>query len=134
MPSIVVISFPSCITARLRHESTLLPFTCTVQAPHWPESQPFFVPVRANCSRRRSRRVTRGSMLRLCSFPFILIDSLTVSKKAETFSSHSETAAFNNVGGVMAKAVKSDDCFRKSRLVSSGHLESSVKKLQFSLL
>src|SRR5260370_10880164 len=33
----------------------------TVQAPHWPRSQPFFVPVNSRCSRRRSRSVTRGS-------------------------------------------------------------------------
>ncbi len=35
-PSIVVISSPSCISARLRHEFTRRPFTWTVQAPHWP--------------------------------------------------------------------------------------------------
>src|SRR6266852_3980397 len=33
----------------------------TVQAPHWPRSQPFFVPVNSKRSRRRSRSVTRGS-------------------------------------------------------------------------
>ena len=45
-PSIVVISSPSCISARLRQEFTRRPLTWTVQAPHWPWSQPFFVPVR----------------------------------------------------------------------------------------
>src|SRR5215475_5850665 len=38
-PSMVVISSPSCITARLRHELTRLPFTCTVHAPHCPRSE-----------------------------------------------------------------------------------------------
>src|SRR6202142_4150354 len=37
----------------------------TVQAPHWPRSQPFLVPVRSRCSRRRSSRVTRGSSSRI---------------------------------------------------------------------
>src|ERR1700724_3131454 len=33
-PSMVVISSPSCIKARLRHEFTRLPFTCTEQPRH----------------------------------------------------------------------------------------------------
>src|SRR5580704_18603465 len=33
----------------------------TVQAPHWPRSQPFLVPVSSRRSRRRSRSITRGS-------------------------------------------------------------------------
>src|SRR5258708_12390451 len=44
-PSMVVISAPSCIKARLRHEFTRLPFTCTVHPPHSPCSHPFFFPV-----------------------------------------------------------------------------------------
>lgn len=35
-PSTVVISSPSCASAKLRQESTRLPFTCTVHAPHCP--------------------------------------------------------------------------------------------------
>ena len=58
---LVVISSPSCITARERHELMRRPFTCTVQAPHWPWSQPFLVPVRWIDSRRQSRSVVRGS-------------------------------------------------------------------------
>src|SRR5437660_3801767 len=58
----VVISSPSCMMARLRHESTRLPLTCTVQAPHCPWSQPFFVPVSATVSRIQSSSVVRGSM------------------------------------------------------------------------
>ena len=67
----VVISSPSCIKARLRHEFTRLPFTCTVHAPHCPWSQPFFVPVRATVSRRQSSSVVRGSMRSWWSLPLM---------------------------------------------------------------
>src|ERR1700722_17445435 len=70
-PSIVVISSPSCIRAKLRHEFTRLPFTCAVHAPHWPWSQPFFVPVRATVSRRQSRSVVRGSTRSWRSLPLM---------------------------------------------------------------
>ena len=42
-PSIVVISAPSFMTASVRQELMRLPSTSTVQAPHWPWSQPFLV-------------------------------------------------------------------------------------------
>src|SRR5216684_6855227 len=70
-PSIVVISSPSCIRARLRQELTRRPFTCTVHAPHCPWSQPFLVPVRPTVSRRQSSRVVRGSTETRCSWPLI---------------------------------------------------------------
>ena len=62
-PSIVVISAPSCMTASVRQELMRRPSTSTVQAPHWPWSQPFLVPVRpdaragrrAGSSRARAR-------------------------------------------------------------------------------
>ncbi len=60
-PSMVVISSPSCITARDRQELIRRPSAITVQAPHWPWSQPFLVPVRWRCSRRASSRVVRVS-------------------------------------------------------------------------
>ena len=41
--------------------STRRPSTCTVQAPHWPWSQPFFEPVSARWSRSASSSVVRGS-------------------------------------------------------------------------
>ena len=66
-PSIVVISSPSCRRRSVRQEFTRRPLTCTVQAPHWPWSQPFFVPVSATVSRRQSRSVVRGSMRRVRS-------------------------------------------------------------------
>ncbi len=40
-PSMVVISAPSAATARVRQELTRRPSSRTVQAPHWPWSQPF---------------------------------------------------------------------------------------------
>src|SRR4051794_40314780 len=58
----VVISSPSCIAAKQRQEFTRRPLMCTVHAPHWPWSHPFFEPVRCRCSRRQSRRVVRGSI------------------------------------------------------------------------
>src|SRR5258706_8262711 len=70
-PSIVVISSPPCITARLRQEFTRRPLTCTVQAPHWPWSHPFLVPVSTTVSRRQSRSVVRGSRLSRRSTPLM---------------------------------------------------------------
>jgi hypothetical protein len=66
----VVISSPSCITARLRHELTRLPFTCTVHAPHCPWSQPFLVPVNWSRSRSRSNSDVRTSTVIACRAPF----------------------------------------------------------------
>ena len=40
----VVMLSPSCMTARVRQELIRRPSTITVQAPHWPWSQPFLVP------------------------------------------------------------------------------------------
>ena len=45
-PSIVRMSAPSWLTASARHELIRRPSTSTVQAPHWPRSHPFLVPVR----------------------------------------------------------------------------------------
>ena len=52
---------PSCATASDRQELMRTPFTSTVQAPHWPWSQPFLVPVRPRWSRSASSSVVRGS-------------------------------------------------------------------------
>jgi len=43
--SIVRTSAPSWLIASARHELIRRPSTRTVQAPHWPRSQPFLVPV-----------------------------------------------------------------------------------------
>src|SRR4051794_21120708 len=46
---------------RLRQELMRRPSAITVQAPHWPWSQPFLVPVRCRCSRNASSSVVRVS-------------------------------------------------------------------------
>src|SRR5438046_10581850 len=69
----VVTSSPSCITASDRQELILTPPTRTVQAPHWPWSQPFFEPVSFRCSRSASRRVVRGSRSSALASPLTVI-------------------------------------------------------------
>src|SRR5262249_52482660 len=49
------------MTASVRHELMRRPFTRTVQAPHWPWSHPFLVPVRPRYSRRASSKVVQGA-------------------------------------------------------------------------
>src|SRR6188474_3179038 len=61
MPSIVWISAPSAWTASIVHDFALVPFTWTVHAPQLLVSQPVWVPVRPNSSRRRWTRRRRGS-------------------------------------------------------------------------
>ena len=68
---------------------TRRPSTCTVQAPHWPWSQPFLAPVRARRSRRRSRSEVRGSMSRTWAPPFTrmrVVTALLVSGFAAVVS------------------------------------------------
>ena len=60
------------------------PLTSTVHAPHWPWSQPFFVPVSWRRSRRASSRVVRGSTWRSCDAPLILRVSGIVSAPVGT--------------------------------------------------
>ena len=67
---------PSCMQAKLKQLTTRIPFNRTVQAPHWPWSQPFLVPVRPRCSRSASSRVVRVSTARLRTWPFIDIATL----------------------------------------------------------
>ena len=58
----VVTSAPSFMTASVRQEMMRRPSTSTVQAPHWPWSQPFLVPVRSRWSRSASsKRRPRGN-------------------------------------------------------------------------
>ena len=61
-PSTVVTSAPSFMTASVRQELIRRPSTSTVQAPHWPWSQPFLVPVRSRRSRNASSRVVHGAI------------------------------------------------------------------------
>ena len=77
-PSIVVISSPSCIAARVKQLLMRCPLTITVQAPHCPWSQPFFVPVSARCSRSASSNVVRGSRSRAYFRPLTVAASHSV--------------------------------------------------------
>ena len=70
-PSMVVISRPSAATASCRQETARRPSSSTVQAPHWPWSQPFLVPVRSSRSRRASSRVVRWSTDSVCFSPLM---------------------------------------------------------------
>src|SRR5262245_34795847 len=65
----VVTVAPSFMIASVKHELMRLPSTRTVHAPHWPWSQPFFVPVRSSCSRRASSRVVHGATLNVVGAP-----------------------------------------------------------------
>jgi len=56
------ISFPWASMARTKHEATGLPSNMTVQVPHSPSLQPFFVPVRPKFSRNTSSKVLRTSI------------------------------------------------------------------------
>jgi len=57
----VVTADPDAVTASTRQEFTRRPSSSTVQAPHWPWSQPFLEPVRPRWSRSRSSRDVRWS-------------------------------------------------------------------------
>ena len=60
-PSIVVTELPSACTANIVHDFTDSPSTSTVQVPHDDVSQPTFVPVRPQTSRRYWTSRSRGS-------------------------------------------------------------------------
>src|SRR5215475_1481724 len=66
----------------------------TVQAPHWPRSQPFLVPVKSKRSRSRSSSVTRGS-----SSWIVLVTPFTVSVVARAMqcSAKAKSAKRRNV-------------------------------------
>ena len=68
----VMISSSSCMIASDRQELMRRPLTRTVQAPHWPWSQPFFVPVRSRCSRSASSSVVLMSASNCRRTPFTL--------------------------------------------------------------
>src|SRR5262245_17018319 len=65
----VVTVAPSFMIASVKQELMRLPSTKTVHAPHWPWSQPFFVPVRSSCSRRASSRVVQGATFNVVGAP-----------------------------------------------------------------
>ena len=69
-PRSSTISAPSCVTASARQRVRAPAVDSTVHAPHWPWSQPFFVPVRPRCSRSRSSSDVRVSSSSDCCSPF----------------------------------------------------------------
>ena len=77
------------------------PLTSTVQAPHWPWSQPFLVPVRWRCSRSASSSDVRGSRSRCRTRP------LTVSATCALFVAIS--ASFVSVDTLMANSLSYRD-------------------------
>src|SRR6202050_1982769 len=108
--------------ANVRQEFTRRPFMCTVHAPHWPWSQPFFVPGSWRFSRSASRRVTRGSNATWWSFPLILSTIGTAPGTsapgiASVAGSGSCTGAEWSNGAVVTARLAVPSCVRKERLV-----------------
>src|SRR5580704_2673462 len=91
----VVILSSWCMTASVKHELMRCPFTNTVQAPHWPWSQPFLLPVRCRCSRKASSSVVRVSSSNSQALPF--------TSKA-TFDKTAGSASFPMVSAARACA------------------------------
>src|SRR3954451_12601643 len=58
-----------------------LPSISTVQAPHWPWSQPFLVPVRSRCWRKRSSSVVQGATASCLLWPLIVRITAVASGK-----------------------------------------------------
>jgi len=81
----VVICAPSFITASVRHELIRRPSTRTVQAPHWPWSQPFLVPVRPRWMRSASSSVVHGARVSLFATP-LTWSVIVILAGAENFS------------------------------------------------
>src|SRR6267154_3643165 len=73
----VVMSRSWATSASVRHDNTRRPSISTVQAPHWPWSQPFLLPVSPTCSRNASNTVVRASILRDLLSPLTLSVTLT---------------------------------------------------------
>src|SRR5437879_7711844 len=111
MPSIVVISSIECMMAKERQEFTRRPLTCTVQAPHWPWSQPFFVPGMFRFSRRQSSNVVRGSSFRLYSLPLMRRETGTAPSTPSVFGTSlaaggADGETEGKTGGVAASSAK----------------------------
>ena len=71
-------SEPSAWTAKMVHDLALRPSTSTVHAPHWLVSQPTWVPVKFNCSRRKWTSSIRGSTCAVRRLPFTVMDTRVI--------------------------------------------------------
>src|SRR5207237_3371340 len=118
-PSIVVISSPSWATASVRHELMRRPFTSTVQAPHCPRSQPFFVPVRPMYSRSASSSVTRASRSRTYGLALTFRVSRCTPAPAVARSADSRSGVCAPEWGIAPKAAAAAALCMKRRLDSS---------------
>ena len=98
----VVTSAPSFITARVRHELIGRPSTRTVQAPHWPWSQPFLVPVRSRCGAqveqgRPGATVSLRSTPLTCSVTAILVG---VGNRSACLRTDGDRCAINSLASL----------------------------------
>src|SRR5580704_12917942 len=65
----VVTFLPATIATGVWQERTALPSRCTVQAPHMPAPQPYFVPVSLRCSRTAQSSGVSGAASTLADLP-----------------------------------------------------------------
>src|SRR5689334_17161553 len=69
-PSMVVIFLSATFEAATRHDLAAKPSISTVQAPHCPSPQPYFVPVRPRRLRNAHSSDSPGATSTSCSEPF----------------------------------------------------------------
>jgi hypothetical protein len=101
------------------------PSTITVQAPHWPWSQPFLVPVRCRCSRSASSSVVRVSSVRVR----LAVDLHRVFTRAERRAGPGAGGAVAACAGVAvaaAEAAPASSSSRRESVISSGVCMSRV--------
>ena len=105
-PSTVVTRLPWTVAASVRHDSTRRPSTWTVQAPHWPRSQPFLEPVSPSRSRSASSSVTRGSTVSLRRSPLTVVVMVTTFSPAAGSTAGAASAGAPPIVG--ARAIPAD--------------------------
>src|SRR6478672_738578 len=92
---------------------------CTVHAPHWPWSHPFFEPVRCKCSRRQSSSVVRGSIRRSYFLPFT---------RRVTGIAPSTTGIASFVSGVTADSARERSPFLNEREIFAGSIFQTASR------
>ncbi|MNN81804.1 hypothetical protein D3C81_1986640 [compost metagenome] len=90
------------------------PSSMTVQAPHWPWSQPFLVPVSCRCSRKASSKVVRVSSSRLWRRP--LTSRLTFIRTGGAWPAVLTACAAPATPGTAAAVADSAPAISKPRL------------------
>ncbi len=91
------------------------PPAITVQAPHWPWSQPFLVPVKCRWSRSASSNVVRVSSSSACGLP--LISKVTFEMTGAAVPEDSAASALK--GSALAAAAAAASCNNSRRFSSS---------------